>query len=139
MEPPASYVKGIVALLVLTEIFRLSDATLNWSFLSTQQGFATFFRFDLVFIVSGVVLVALSLSNARFGIAAGFCYSIAGILLTLFDPDFPGFVVNPLGYFTGMDIVVSLLFSLGTLVLAVMLIVAMRGLASLKLGAKQFE
>lgn len=139
MEPPSSYVKGIVATIILTELFRVSDVALNWSFLSTHPDYATFFKVDLLYIFSGLVLAALSLSNVKVGLATGVAYSLAGVSLTLFDPDFPHFLRDPSNYILFMEPVVSLLFTLGTLVSLIMLIVALRGYVSLRLGALRNE
>lgn len=132
MEPPASYVKGIVAMILLTEFLRVADALTNWNFLWIHSNYSLFFRFDLVFILAGVLLVVFSLRNVKLGIGTGFGYSISGILLTVFDPDFGSFASNPLGYFFGMEPVVSLMFTLGTLSLLVMLVISFRGYASLR-------
>jgi hypothetical protein len=139
IEPASSYVKGIIALIILTEVFRVSDLIVNWDFLSTAPGYLSFFQYDVMFVVAGIFLVVLALLSVKMGVAIGFSYSVAGLLLTVSDPDFPHFLGNPLGYILGMELPVSLLFTLGTFVLITMLIIGIRGYISLGRSTNEVE
>jgi hypothetical protein len=119
-------------MIVFTELFRVTDLITNWQFLATAAGYVTFFNYDVIYVMAGLLLGTLSVLSVRVGILSGMGYSVGGLLLTVFDPDFPQFLGNPLGYAVSMEIPVSLLFTLGSMTLVIMLVISIRGLLSLR-------
>lgn len=130
-EPPTAYAKGVVALVILTEIFRVFDFAVNWSFLSTSPGYAPFFRGDVFFILLGLALIISVIIDTKVVLAGGFAYSVGGLLITFLDPDFKYFATNPLEYLFGPEFAALLLYTVGLLILVVMLVIAVRGTISL--------
>jgi len=136
VEEPSSYAKGVVAMIVLTEIFRLADIVVNWNFLTRHTPYSIFLRVDLAYVVAGALLAALSLISVKIGVGTGISYSLAGMVLTFFDPDFPHYLADPRGFLLTMDLPVSLLFTLGIVTLVIMLVLGLRGYVSLVLSQR---
>jgi hypothetical protein len=109
LEPPEAYAKGVVALVILTELLRLFDLVTNWTFLATDSGYSAFFRGDLLFVVAGVALVVSIASGPELVLLGGLTYSLGGFLITFADPDFSYFLGNPL-YWLGTELRFSTLY-----------------------------
>ncbi|MFQ5761706.1 MAG: hypothetical protein ACE5PO_01605 [Candidatus Bathyarchaeia archaeon] len=132
MEEASSYVKGIIGLMFMTEAFRVTDVTVNWSFLSTHPAYVSFLHADLVFIGTGVAMIIASWKKVAWGVASGITYSIFGVALTLLDPDFFHFIMDP-QMFIPADLAVSILYLVGTPVLAITLFLGLRAYQSLRM------
>jgi len=138
LEPPSAYAKGVGAMVVLSEILRISDLAVNWGFLSQTHGYRSFFEYDLSYVGVGGVIIVLSIVTTRYAIFSGLVYSPLGLLLTLTDPDFGHFIMSPIAYVLAMELPVSFLFTAGPLILVVMFVISVRGYQSLR-PSKQFE
>jgi hypothetical protein len=135
LEPPEAYAKGVVALVVLTELLRLFDLATNWTYLATAPGYSVFFHGDLFFVFAGIALVVSIASGPELVLLGGLTYSLGGFLITFVDPDFPFFLGNPI-YWIGTELSASLLYTVGLLVLVLMLVVASRGMISLRMSGR---
>ena len=131
LEDPSAYMKGIVAMIGITEFFRILDITLNWGFLSTHPEYRVFLQLDVIFVIVGVPLGLLALTRPLRGILIGFAYSVTGISITAIDPDFPHFVSDPIA-FAAMDFVIFMVFTIGSAVLGIMLLLSWRGVRSMR-------
>lgn len=133
LEEATSYVKWIIALMIIAQVFRVTDILVNWVFLSTHPDYVFFFRLDLAFIGAGVLMILFSWVKVSLGVASGIIYPIFGMALTIIDPDLFHFITEPQRFIV-MDFAVSILFIFGTPVLLILFILGIRAFQSSKLS-----